>query len=221
MTTPLKIDFVSDIVCPWCAIGLSALERALSRVGEDIAVDMHIQPFELNPHMPPGGQEMTEHLTQKYGSSLEDQERAYEAIRSRGAELGFDFRVGGRSRTYNTFDAHRLLYWAGLPDIHLPGTQLALKKALLKAYFTFGEAVDSHAVLARVATEAGLDEARAGSILADGEYADEVREREHFYTEAGIQAVPAAIIDDRYLVSGGQPVGVFEQALRKSIAQRR
>ena len=220
MTTAIKIDFVSDIVCPWCAIGLSALEQALSHIGDAVTIDLHIQPFELNPHMPPGGQDMTEHLTEKYGSSPEDQAATYAGIRQRGVDLGFNFREGGRERTYSTFDAHRLLHWAGLPDTGPLGVQLALKKALLAAYFTDGEAVDSHEVLARVAVEVGLDEARAREILATDAYADEVRERERYYTEAGIQGVPAVIIDDQYLISGGQPVAVFEQALRKVIAER-
>ncbi|MFA6314076.1 MAG: DsbA family oxidoreductase [Sterolibacterium sp.] len=218
MTTNLRIDFVSDVSCPWCAIGLSALERALQRVAEEVTAEIHFQPFELNPRMPPGGQDITEHLTEKYGSSPEQQAQAREAIRQRGAELGFTFRKAGRDRIYNTFDAHRLLHWAGLPDTRPAGLQPALKKALLEAYFTLGESPESHAVLLRVAGEVGLDAARAREILGGDEYAEEVREREHHYTAAGIHSVPAVIINERHLISGGQPVEVFEQALRRIAA---
>ena len=218
MAATLKIDFVSDVSCPWCAIGLSALEQALRRMGGEVTVDLHIQPFELNPRMPPGGQDTTEHLTQKYGSSPAEQARSLEAIRRRGAELGFIFREGGRERIYNTFDAHRLLHWAGLPGTRPAGLQPALKKALLEAYFTRGESPESHEVLLRAASELGLDPGRARDILAGDEYAQEVRERERFYTDAGIHAVPATIINDRHLISGGQAVEVYEQALRKVAA---
>jgi len=218
MATHLKIDFVSDVSCPWCAIGLSALEQALRRVAEDVSAEIHFQPFELNPQMPPGGQDITEHLTQKYGSSPEQQAQAREAIRQRGADLGFTFRKAGRDRIYNTFDAHRLLHWAGMPETQPAGLQAALKKALLEAYFTHGESPESHEVLQRVAAGVGLDAGRAGEILGGSEFADEVRERQRHYTDAGIHAVPAVIINQRHLISGGQPVEVFEQALRQIAA---
>lgn len=218
MTTALRIDFVSDVSCPWCAIGLIALEQALQRVAEEITAELHFQPFELNPQMPSGGQDITEHLTEKYGSTPEQQAQAREAIRQRGADLGFTFRKAGRDRIYNTFDAHRLLHWAGLPDTRPAGLQIALKKALLKAYFADGESPESHEVLRRVAGEIGLDPERVGEILAGDVYSSEVRERERFYNSAGIHSVPAVIINDRHLISGGQPVEVFEQALRQIAA---
>lgn len=218
MTTTLRIDFVSDVSCPWCAIGLSALEQALQRVAGEVTTEIHFQPFELNPQMPPGGQDITEHLTQKYGSNPEQQAQAREAIRQRGAALGFTFRQAGRDRIYNTFDAHRLLHWAGLPETRPAGLQPALKKAFLAAYFTAGESPESHDVLERVAGEVGLDAARARQILSGDEYSDEVRERENYYTAAGIHSVPAVIINERHLISGGQPVEVFEQALRRIAA---
>lgn len=215
MTTSLKIDFVSDVSCPWCAIGLSALEKALQRMAADVTADLHFQPFELNPLMPRGGQDVTEHLTQKYGTTPEQQAEAREAIRQRGAELGFTFRKEGRDRIYNTFDAHRLLHWAGLPTTRPAGLQRALKKALLQAYFTDGESPESHDLLLRLAGDLGLDVARAREILTSDEYAAEVRERERLYTDAGIHSVPAVIINEKYLISGGQPVEVFEQTLRR------
>ena len=217
MTTTLKIDFVSDISCPWCVVGLKALDQALARVAGDISAEVHFQPFELNPHMAAEGQEITEHITQKYGITTEQAHANRENIRQRGAQLGFKFSTadepgGGRHRIYNTFDAHRLLHWAGLEGAAL---QRALKEALFSAYFTDGESPASHAVLARVAGEVGLDAVRAREVLASNAYADEVRERAQFYLSQGIASVPAVIINDRHLISGGQPVEMFEQALRQ------
>ena len=220
MTTALKIDFVSDVSCPWCAIGLKSLDQALARVAGDISAELHFQPFELNPQMGPEGQEITEHITEKYGITPEQAHANRENIRLRGEALGFTFSKaeqpgGGRSRIYNTFDAHRLLHWAELEGAD---KQRALKEGLLKAYFTDGQSPASHEVLARVAANAGLDATRAREILASNLYADEVRERESFYLTQGIHSVPAVIINGRHLISGGQPPEVFEQALRQIAA---
>jgi len=212
MTSHLKIDFVSDVACPWCAVGLASLEAALRRVAPDVTAELHFQPFELNPQMPPEGQDTFEHLNQKYGSTREQQAQSREMIRQRGAEVGFEFSPEGRPRAYNTFDAHRLLHWAGLES---PARQAALKKLLLKAYFTDRQNPSDPEVLVRAAAEAGLDPDRAREILAGEEFARETRERERMYTDAGIHSVPAIIINDHHLISGGQPVEVFERALRQ------
>jgi predicted DsbA family dithiol-disulfide isomerase len=210
----IRIDFVSDVSCPWCAIGLQALEQAIARVG-DIPVELHFQPFELNPEMPAEGEDAIEHLTAKYGMSEEQARQNGEAIRARGAELGFHFDMDRRRHVWNTFDAHRLLHWAGLEG---PERQRALKHALLRAYFSDGGNVSDHDMLSRLAAEAGLDGARAKAILASDEYADAVRERERHYTGGGINAVPSVIFNNRHLVQGGQPVDVFERALRQLAA---
>ena len=220
MTTALKIDFVSDVSCPWCVIGLRALDEAIARVGSGITTDIHFQPFELNPKMAAEGQEITEHITEKYGITAAQADANRENIRARGADLGFKFAMatdagGGRSRIYNTFDAHRLLHWA---ETQGPGLQKALKEALFKTYFTDGQSPGSPDVLVRVAGEVGLDAARAREVLASGEYTNDVRAREQFYLSQGISSVPAVIINDRHLISGGQPVEVFEQALRQIAA---
>lgn len=214
MTTPLKIDFVSDVSCPWCVIGLRSLEQALERTGTATPGEIHFQPFELNPQMPPGGQDIAEHLAQKYGSTREQLLRNQEAIRARGEALGFTFDMGKRSRVYNTFDAHRLLHWA-----ELEGHQHALKSALFAAYFTEGRDPSDREVLVDVATHAGLDPVRTREVLESGRYADEVREREQLYGQLGIRAVPSVIINDKYLIQGGQPAEVFEQALRQIAAE--
>lgn len=216
MTTNLKIDFVSDVSCPWCVIGLKALEQALQRIGGDATANIHFQPFELNPQMPPEGQDIAEHIAQKYSSTPEQLALSQESIRARGAALGFTFNLDRRNRIYNTFDAHRLLHWADLE-----GRQNALKQELFAAYFTQGRNPSDREVLIEVATSAGLDPNRAREILESGLYAQEVREREQFYGRQGIQAVPSVIVNDRYLIQGGQPVEVFEQTLRKIAAESR
>jgi predicted DsbA family dithiol-disulfide isomerase len=215
MAARLNIDFVSDVSCPWCAIGLSSLEQALRKLEGEVEADLHFQPFELNPQMPAGGQDVTEHLTQKYGSTPEQQLASREAIRQRGASVGFTFRKEGRGRIYNTFDAHRLLHWAGEQR---PELQHALKKALLRAYFTDGKSPEDREVLVAAAGEAGLDMAAARRLLDSDGLVAEVREREQFYLQQGIHAVPSVIINGRHLIEGGQPAEVFEQALRQIAA---
>ena len=206
------------------SVGLGALEQALANLSGEVEAEIRFQPFELNPKMPPGGQDITEHLTQKYGSTPGQQAKFRELLRERGAEVGFDFRLEGRSRIYNTFDAHRLLHWAheqGRPDGDdgQPGQQRLLKKALFSAYFTEGESPESHAVLLRAVAQAGLDPVRAQAILDSDEYADAVREREAFYLEREVHSVPATIVNDQHLIPGGQSVEVFERILRKIAAR--
>ena len=215
MTKPMRIDFVSDISCPWCVIGLKGLEEALRQVGDLVEAEIHLQPSELNPDMPAEGQNVREHVEQKYGPARGDSSAIRETIRARAADVGFTIATSEDSRIYNTFDAHRLLHWAGLE-----GRQAALKHALFQAYFTDGEDPSAHDVLVRLAVKVGLDAARAQAILASDTYAKEVREREDFYREHGIDSVPAIIINDRHLIQGGQPTEVFEKALRQIAAEQ-
>lgn len=212
----MKIDFVSDVVCPWCAIGMASLQTALQRLtpAQQAAVSLQVQPFELNPQMGPEGEDIVEHLSRKYGISAEQIAQNQAALRARGEALGFTF--GQRDRTFNTFDAHRLLHWAGLQGT---GAQWALKQALLQAYHGRGEDVSRHEVLVHAAEAAGLDATAAREVLASEAHADAVREREAFYQQAGISGVPAVILNERYLVSGGQPPEVFEQALRQVLEE--
>lgn len=213
MAQNLRIDFVSDVSCPWCIIGLKALETALTRLDGTVAADMHFQPFELNPQMGPDGQNIVEHIGQKYGSTPEQSAQTRAMIKQRAADLGFEMRMNEESRIYNTFDAHRLLHWA-----ETEGKQAALKHALFKAYFTDGGKMSDHETLVKVAASVGLDAQKARQILADGTYTDDVRAQQEFYRQQGINAVPAIVINEKYLISGGQPVDVFERALRE-IAQ--
>ena len=210
---PIRIDFVSDVSCPWCVIGLKSLEQALDKLHDTVRADIHFQPFELNANMPAEGEDIGEHIARKYGSTPEQMAQSREAIRARGEQLGFTFAMDKRGRIYNTFDAHRLLHWAALE-----GRQKALKMALFDAYFTQGQNPSSHELLLKVAGEVGLDTAKAAEVLASNAYADDVRAQERFYQQNGINSVPAVIINERHLISGGQPPEVFEQALRQIIA---
>ncbi len=213
MSVKMKIDFISDVACPWCAVGLGALEQAIARLGDEVKVELQFQPFELNPDMPPGGQDLDEHLTEKYGSTPEQRIEIRETIRRRGEEVGFSFSAEGRGRIYNTLDSHRLLHWAKYTG--RPGSQYALKKALLEAYQGRAENIESHEVLLAAVAQVGLPVGQARAILQSKEYETEVRALEEFYRRAGIHAVPAVIINDRHLISGGQPTDVFERALRE------
>jgi predicted DsbA family dithiol-disulfide isomerase len=213
MSKHLKIDFVSDVSCPWCVVGLLSLEEALRRLRDEVSADVHLQPFELNPQIAAAGEDIAEHLQKKYHATAEQSAQNRDAIVARGAALGFRFEMGKRDRIYNTFDAHRLLHWA-----ELEGRQLALKHALFAAYFTAGKNPSDHEVLVEIAAAVGLDPIRARQILSSDLYAAEVRARERFYLEQGVHAVPAAIINDRHLIQGGQPVDVFERALRTIVA---
>ena len=212
MSTPVKIDFVSDVACPWCAIGLAALERAMVNIGGDLQVELHFQPFELNPDMGPEGESIADHLGRKYGLSAEQLAQNGEVLRQRGEALGFRFDLQKRDRIYNTFDAHRLLHWAGELGA---AQQHALKRALLQAYHGEGRNVSDRDTLVAIAADAGLDAGEAKRMLEADTCAAQVREREHFYQQQGIRAVPSVIFNDRHLVQGGQPVEVFEQALRQ------
>lgn len=208
----IQIDFVSDVACPWCAIGLSSLQQALARLDGEIDAQIVMHPFELNPSMTPGGQDVIEYLGEKYGRTPEQIAETQAMIRERGAAVGFEF--GSRTRVYNTFDAHRLLHWAGIE-----GKQVALKQALLQAYHTDGKDPSNHDVLVEAARAVGLDAATAREVLDSNRFADEVRDEEREYQGMGIQSVPSIIFNQRYLVSGGQPPEVFEQAIRQIVAE--
>jgi predicted DsbA family dithiol-disulfide isomerase len=216
MTTHLNIDLVSDVSCPWCAIGLQSLLTARAELAPELTFTLRMQPFELNPDMAPEGESIVEHLGRKYGSTPEQQAQTWQGIQARGQAVGFDFATNPERRIYNTFDAHRLLHWAGEQSAE---QQLALKLALLRAYFTEGKNPSDHAVLQALAVQAGLNGDEAAQLLASGQYADEVRRQEGFYQRAGVSSVPAFIVNHRHLISGGQPPEVFVQALRQIAAE--
>ena len=210
MTSSVSIDFISDVVCPWCALGATALEQAIENVAGEVSVQLTYKPFELNPNMPIEGEKAVEHLMRKYGRTAEDVAAGKAMQIARGEALGFKFDLEKRTHFYNTFDAHRLLLWA-LQE----GRQVALKKILLRGYFTDGQNPSDRETLVRLAAEAGLDAAAAQEVLASGAFAKEVRELEAFYQQHGINSVPAMILNGRHLVSGSQSVEYYEQMLRQ------
>ncbi len=211
MIKPIKIDFVSDVSCPWCIIGLKEIDKALRRVADVVEAHIRFQPFELNPQMPAEGQTLVEHVAQKYGSTAQQFRERRAMIRDRAAELGFTIALSPEEgRVYNTFDAHRLLHWAGLQ-----GRQHQLKLALFEAYFTHCLNPGDRDVLADTAEQAGLERDEAAKVLASGRYAEEVRAAERRWQALGISSVPTVIINDIYAISGGQPAEVFESAFRQ------
>src|SRR6185312_4029954 len=218
MTTPapLRIDFVSDVACPWCAVGLASLQQALAKLDGSIEAEIHLQPFELSPDMPFDGEDAVDHIMHKYGISEAQSEANREVIRERAAAVGFSYNMQRGSRVWNTFNAHRLLHWAELQDRE---KAVALKQALFRAYFTDNENVADRDVLVRIANDVGLDASEARRVLDHGDYTDEVRAQERHWQQAGIRSVPAAIVDRQYLISGGQPPEVFENALREIAAK--
>lgn len=215
----MRIDFISDVACPWCAIGLASLDRALAAIAADLGpeaadIELHFQPFELNPDMAPEGADAAQYLKAKYGMGDAQLAANRANIHARGAALGFTF--GERAHVWNTFDAHRLLHWAGLQSA---AAQKLMKQALLKAYHGDGRNPSSREVLLDAAAAAGLDAGEAAAVIDDAVcFADEVRAAEAEWQQAGIRSVPSVVLDRRFLIQGGQPPEVFEDALRRRLA---
>ena len=205
--TTIKIDFVSDIACPWCAVGLGNLSKAMSALESQAQFEVHFRAFELNPHMPKGGQEVIEHLTEKYGISAAQVKENQGRIREKAIEAGFAFHPEGRKWVYNTFDAHRLLFWAAR-EVGLE-SQLLLKTELLKTYFCLAVNLDDPQNLLDAVSRAGLDTVRAKQVLEDQAFAQDVRDEEYRYQSMGIHSVPSMIVNDQYLVQGAQPPETF------------
>ena len=209
----LQIDIVSDVMCPWCVIGYRQLATALEATGTPHEIRWH--PFELNPDMPREGQDMREHLAEKYGSTREQSEASRATLTQAGADLGFEFRYAEDMRMHNTFNVHQLLHWADQQ-----GRRHDLKMAFFAAHFTDGRDLSDDAVLADVAAEIGLDRSEALTVLADQRFATEVREAEQFWIKQGIQGVPAVIFNQQHLVSGAQGIDNFTSILNQLAAMR-
>jgi predicted DsbA family dithiol-disulfide isomerase len=217
MKPTIKIDFVSDVACPWCAVGLGNLNQAISQFGDQANFEVHFRPFELNPHMPKGGQDAIEHLTEKYGLTVEQVKANQANIRAKALEAGFQFHPEGRKRVYNTFDAHRLIHWAAQEyDLQ---KQAALKTELLNTYFCLAVDLDDHQNLIDAVIRAGLDPNKAQAILSSDTFANAVREEEATYTNAGISSVPSIILNEQYLMQGAQPPEAFVKAFEQLIQQ--
>ncbi|WP_062064565.1 DsbA family oxidoreductase [Cellvibrio sp. OA-2007] len=209
MTIPpnkLRIDIVSDVVCPWCIIGYRQLERALAETATPY--ELHWHPFELNPDMPTEGQNLREHLVEKYGLTKEQSEANRTNIAAVGAELGFEFRFSDDMRMHNTFNVHQLLHWA-----EQQGRKHDLKQALFAAHFTHRRNLSDDTVLADVAAEIGLARDEALAVLKDQRFANDVRIAEKFWIDAGIRGVPAIVFNQRHLVTGAQGTENYIQIL--------
>ena len=204
----LDLAFVSDVACPWCAIGLASLEQALARLNAEVEITLRFEPFELNPDMAAEGAEVVPYLTRKYGRTPEQIAQVQARIRERGAAV--DFAFGARNHVWNTFDAHRMLHWAGLE-----GRALELKRALLRAYHGEGRNPGAKDVLVELAGQVGLDAARAKAILESDEFAAEVRERERYWQQRGVAGVPLVVVNDEYAIEGAETPEGYEQALRQ------
>ncbi|MEW9921371.1 DsbA family oxidoreductase [Marimonas sp. MJW-29] len=209
----VQIDIVSDVMCPWCIVGFRQLEQALGRVGAGAYIRWH--PFELNPAMPPEGQNLGEHLAQKYGTTPEQSAQNRKMLTDLGASLGIAFNFTDQSRIVNTFGAHQLLGWA-----QTKGLQHPLKLALFEAHFTDGKDVSNPEVLVETAAGVGLDPMEAAEILTSGSRAEETRAHQQFWTSRGISGVPSMIFDGRYLLTGAQGAEKYAQMLTKVISEK-
>ena len=207
----LDIAFVSDVACPWCAIGLASVDQALAKLGGEVGATVHVEPFELNPDMSPTGVELVPYLSRKYGRTPEQIAQTQEHLRARGAEVGFAF--GPRKHVWNTFDAHRVLHWASLE-----GRGVELKRALLRAYHGEGRNPADPEVLVELAAKVGLDPVRARSVVESREFEAEVRERERHWLQQGVRGVPFVVVNGKYAIEGAQPPEAFEQAFRQIAA---
>ncbi len=207
-TSPLRIDIISDVMCPWCVIGYRQLATALQ--SKDVAHELHWHPFELNPNMPAEGQDLRTHLAEKYGTTAEQSEANRAHMAALGSELGFQFNFVEGFRMHNTFNAHQLLHWA---EEH--GRKHDLKQALFEAHFTNACDLSDDTVLVDIAAETGLDRDEAKAVLADQRFAAEVRKEQNFWTSQGINGVPAVVFDRKHLVTGAQGVDNYTNILEQ------
>tara|TARA_R110002124_G_scaffold287021_7_gene469880 strand:+ start:2176 stop:2823 length:648 start_codon:yes stop_codon:yes gene_type:complete len=213
MKDKLKIDIVSDVVCPWCTIGYKRLEKAISELGIEDKIDLEWQPFELNPNMPAEGQDLYEHIAEKYGSTMEQQKESQETMTDAGEELGFTFDYFEGMRMSNTFEAHVLLEYA-----REFGKQTELKMRLTKAFFSERKDVSDRAVLKEALLDVGLNAEEALAKLEDQEARKEVRDKEAYWQNIGVRSVPTIVFDRKSAVTGAQPIDVFKKVLTEMLA---
>lgn len=215
---PLRIDIVSDVVCPWCIIGLKQVEKALTLVGGDMAVETYWHPFELNPHMAPEGEDTAAHIARKYGSTPEQSRANRQRLSDIGDSLGFAFNYGEGMRIYNTFNAHKLLTIFGSERGWQ--AQTALKMALFKAYFQDRRDVSDVEILCEIAEAHGMDRAVAAAWIADAALTESVRAEMAHWTDQNITGVPAIIFDQKFMVPGAQSAEIFADVISKVLAKR-
>lgn len=210
---PVQIDIVSDVVCPWCIVGYKQLEQALENMAGTVTADIRWHPFELNPTMPPEGQDLRQHLAQKYGTSPAQSQAARSQLVALGEAVGFQFDYFDGMRMVNTFKAHQLLHWAAEKELQTP-----LKLALFEAFFSQRQDVSQSRVLVDVATDVGLPREEAEKILEDGRFAGLVRAEEEAWRDKEVLAVPTFVFNQRFSVPGAQQVETFVQLIEKLVA---
>lgn len=212
MADKIKIDIVSDVVCPWCIIGYKRLEKAISELGIQDQVEIEWQPFELNPKMPIEGQNVQAHITQKYGSTLEQHKQSQQQMTKLGAELGFTFDFFDEMRMANTFEAHILLEYA-----KAFGKQTELKMHLIKAFFSDRKDVSKRAILRQALLAVGLNSEEALAQLDNDKAHNEVRNKQNYWKSLGVNSVPTIVFNRKSAVTGAQPIDMFKQVLTELI----
>ncbi|QIR15928.1 DsbA family oxidoreductase [Shewanella aestuarii] len=210
----IKLDLVSDIVCPWCIVGYKNLTKAINELGLQEQVELEWQPFELNSNMPPEGENLREHIMRKYGSTREQSDQARANLRAKGQEIGFTFNFSDDSKMVNTFDAHILLDFA---KEH--GKQTDLKLALFAAYFTDQQDVSNHQVLAAIVAGVGLDADQAMARLSQPEYRQHTRQQIQYWQGLGVSSVPTVVFNRSSAMNGAHPVESFKQVLSELVAK--
>lgn len=211
----LDIQIVSDVVCPWCVIGSRHLLQALEELRDEVRADITWQPFQLNPHIAEEGENLTEHIMRKYGSSVADSQAMRDRLTAMGEAAGFQFNFTPESRTWNTFDAHRAVHWAGTK-----GRQHEFMEQLFHAYFTENRNPSDHKTLADAAGALGLDSDELIAVINSDQFRDEVEQALATQQARGISGVPTVIINQQYAITGGQPVENFKRALRQVVSER-
>ncbi len=215
MTNKLKIDIVSDVVCPWCTIGYKRLEKAIEELGVKDQIEIEWQPFELNPNMPKEGQNVVEHISEKYGSTIEQQNESKRNMTEIGADLGFKFDYFDDMRMVNTFDAHVLLEYAKDFD-----KQTELKMTLTKAFFSDRKDVSEKEILKEALFEVGLNADEALTKLDNEQARIEVRNKQNYWKNLGVNSVPTIVFDRKSAVTGAQPIATFKQVLTELIKEK-
>ena len=210
----VRIDIVSDVVCPWCIIGYKRLEQALELLRDNVDATIHWRPFELNPNMPEGGENLRAHLAAKYGTTLENSIKARAMLTQLGQELGFEFNYFDDMRMFNTFKAHQLIHFAGQSN-----KATAMKLRLFSAFFSEAKVIEDTEVLVAEAVAVGLDESSVRAVLTEQTYAEDVREEQQVWTSKGISSVPAFIFNNKVGLSGAHEVQTFANAIQSAIAQ--
>ena len=206
-----RIDIVSDVVCPWCIIGYKRLEKALEMIKGQADVEIHWHPFELNPDMPQGGENLRAHLAAKYGTTLEGSIKARANLTKIGSELGFTFDYFDEMKMFNTFKAHQLLHYAREYN-----KEHVLKMRLFSAFFGERKEIDQTDVLLAEAFAVGLDETETRLVLQEERYANAVRTEEREWAARGVQSVPTFVFNDTYGFAGAQEPEVMADILLRT-----